>query len=133
MLAIQGTARTAWRSAFTIYELATVCGLVAGLFGMIGVSIFDYVKDRKIEQARHECRILANACEHYCDQNPDQPLDQFSTLLTVTCSGKPIVPASLSQFRDPWGKPYQLNPDDLTSGFRYRVSTITPDGVEVSN
>ncbi|MCZ2342774.1 MAG: hypothetical protein LC104_13440 [Bacteroidales bacterium] len=133
MLALHETAQTAWRRAFTIYELATVCGLVAGLFGMIGVSIVDYVKDRKVEQARRDCQILATACEWYADQNPDQSLDHFSVLLSETRCGKPIVPATLSGFVDPWGQPYQLHTEEAMPGVRFRVSTVTPSGVEISN
>lgn len=133
MLALQGTVQAARRWAFTVYELVTVCGLVAGLFGMIGVSIVDYVKDRKVEQARQECQILAMACERYADQNPNQQLSDFSVLLTEACSGQPLIPASLSEFLDPWGQPYQLTIDEASPGARFRVSTVTPSGLEVSN
>lgn len=115
------------RCGFSIYELVTVVALLVGLAGMAGMSVVDYLADSKIEKARKDCLVLSEACHRQVELCPEMPISDLKTVLVAD----PSLSPELSDLRDPWGKPYQV--EYHADSERWRIFTIAPDGTEISN
>jgi general secretion pathway protein G len=97
------------RTAFTLMEVLVVVAILVILAG-IGVVVFRYLEDSKDNIAKLNIRNLEDAAKAYKLTHSNYP--ESLQILAEPSDGKPAY-IEESALLDPWGQPYQYQPQTL--------------------
>ena len=115
------------RRGFTLLEVLVVVAIIVILAGVGTMYVLPRLEEAKVRRAKIDCEALSQAVETYKLNNGQYP----QTLAELTQS-QPDGGAALiapDKIRDPWGKPYQLDPSGPNNGGnKADVFTDTPRG-----
>jgi hypothetical protein len=101
------------------------------LAGVGGYYLLQRYEDAKVIRAKIDCESLASQVELYKLSNGQYP-GSIEMLAQPQGGGSALVP--LDKTKDPWGKPYQIDPNGAhNGGMKADVFTITPKGQTVGN
>lgn len=128
------------RSAFTLLEVLVVVAILVILATVATVATQRYIEDAKKARAQLGCKSLETAIEAYIQnpQNPGLTEDQKQPqgpqdLYQPSFGGPSFLRNGAQDTLDPWGKPYQFQPQNRPDGTSYiLVTTTAPDGTQVS-
>jgi len=120
------------RSAFTLLEVLVVVAIIVMLAGVGGYYLLQRYEDSKVSRAKIDCESLSAMVETYNLNNGRYP-NNIQDLTQPGAGGtSPLVPPD--KIKDPWGKPYSVDPSGRhNGGLKADVYTTTPKGVVVGN
>jgi general secretion pathway protein G len=120
------------RSAFTLLEVLVVVAIIVMLAGVGGYYLLQRYEESKVSRAKIDCEALSSQVETYKLNNNQYPPSIESLAQPQPSGGSALVPPD--KVRDPWGKPYQLDPNGThNGGNKADVFTTTPKGQTVGN
>jgi general secretion pathway protein G len=120
------------RRGFTLLEVLVVVAIIVMLAGIGGYYVIQQYEDSKISRAKIDCQMISDKVETYKLNNNDYPGSVEALTQAQPNGGTALVPPDKA--RDPWGKPYQLDPSgQRNSGLKADVFTTTPKGQVVGN
>lgn len=120
------------RRAFTLLEVLVVVAIIVMLAGVGGYYLLQRYEEAKISTARIDANGLSTQVETYKLNNGDYPASIEALVQPQPNGGSPLVPPD--KIRDPWGKPYQIDPSgQRNSGSKADVFTTTPKGQLIGN
>ncbi|HXD86670.1 MAG TPA: type II secretion system protein GspG [Urbifossiella sp.] len=108
--------RASRRAAFTLLEVLVVVAILVILASVASVATFSQLEKAKQSQAQLKAKTLANACDqYYMDSNNNtgtypQSIQQLQSPpwgQTMT----PFLKDPQNDILDPWGQPFQINPN----------------------
>jgi general secretion pathway protein G len=128
----RAAALAAPRPGFTLLEVLIVVAIIVVLAGASSVYYLRFLEDAKEGKAKNDAAALAQACQAFQLQQGRFP-ESLNELLTPPGGGKPYIePGALN---DPWGNPYQYDPDGpRNNNLKPDVFTTNPSsGAVVGN
>ncbi len=118
------------RPGFTLMEVMVVVAILVVLAGVSSIAIFSYLDKAKIKRAQVDVKTIGQQCQAYKLDHGDYPSD-LQALVTGT---KPYLEGGVEAITDPWGHPYQYDPNGRNSGGQKPdVWAIDPDGNQIGN
>jgi general secretion pathway protein G len=120
------------RTGFTLLEVLVVVAIIVMLAGVGGYYVLQQYEESKVKKAKIDAEGLSALVETFKLNNGDYPqtVDQLAQPQGVNAT--PLC--SIDKTRDPWGKPYQLDPAGAhNGGNKADVFTTTPKGLIVGN
>jgi len=132
VLPASARAGRATRVAFTLLEVLVVVAIIVMLAGVGGYYVIQQYEASKVSKAKIDCQSLSAQVEAYKLGNGDYP-NSIDALSQSQPNGQgPLVPPDKT--RDPWGKPYIVDPNGQhNGGNKADVYTTTPKGQVVGN
>jgi general secretion pathway protein G len=116
MLELQRNLRRAARKGFTLMEMLVVVAIIVALAGIGGYYYLQRLDDAKKQVAATQTKqTLTTAVETYKIDHDDWP-PSLDMLLQRTADGKGPYLNSADALIDPWGRPYQYNPQGPNNG-----------------
>lgn len=120
------------RRAFTLLEVLVVVAIIVMLAGVGGYYLIQRYEESKISRAKIDAEALSSQIETYKLNNGDYPASIEALAQPQPNGGSPLVPPD--KIRDPWGKPYQIDPTgQRNGGNKADVLTTTPKGQVIGN
>ncbi|QEL18127.1 type II secretion system protein GspG [Limnoglobus roseus] len=112
---------------------ARACGFVIGCAVVVGV--FGYFFDpyaggsNKTDDAINICTMMEAQCKAYLHKRGSLPTS-LRELVAPTDGRSPLLDGGLNTLLDPWGNPYQYDPNHLDENGQADpiVFTVTPKG-----
>ena len=130
------------RSAFTLLEVLVVVAILVILATVATIATTRYIEDAKKSKAQLGCQSIATAIEAYMqspqnpgrDLNDDQKMPQgIQELYQPSFGGPSFLRNGQQDTLDPWGKPYQFQPQTRADGTTYiLVHTTAQDQTPIS-
>jgi general secretion pathway protein G len=120
------------RTAFTLLEVLVVVAIIVMLAGVGGYYLIQRYEESKISKAKIDCEGLSAQAETFKLNNTDYPASIEALTQPQPNGGSALVPPD--KVRDPWGKPYQIDPaGPRNGGNKADVYTTTPKGQIIGN
>ena len=120
------------RIGFTLMEVLVVVAILVVLAGTASIFVFRYLDDAKKQRAQSDLQTLTNCCMTYKIKYDEFP-QSLNLLVTPPDGGQPYV-SSPDNIIDPWGKPYQYDPNGTNNGgLKPDIWTVTPDNQQVGD
>ena len=120
------------RLGFTLMEVLVVVAILVILAGTASVFVFRFLGQAKIDRARSDMATLTRACQAYKLRFDNYP-DNLQQLMQPPDNGKPMM-ESAQNLVDPWGNPYQYNPQGPNNqGLKPDIWTTDEDGNQWGN
>ncbi|MFO0879280.1 MAG: type II secretion system protein GspG [Gemmataceae bacterium] len=120
------------RRAFTLLEVLVVVAIIVMLAGVGGYYLIQRYEESKISRAKIDAEALSSQVETFKLNNGDYPNTIEALAQPQPGGGSALVPPD--KIRDPWGKPYQIDPaGQRNGGNKADVFTTTPKGQIVGN
>jgi general secretion pathway protein G len=118
------------RAAFTLMEMLVVVAIIVMLAGLGTWGYMRYLETARLQKAKMDCVHISQAVEAYNLETGQFP----STLqeLTQPVAGRKAF-LEQNQLQDPWGKPYNFDPNQQSATGKPKVFTIPPGGQEINN
>ncbi|HZT80373.1 MAG TPA: type II secretion system protein GspG [Gemmataceae bacterium] len=126
----KSSARAARRAAFTLMEVLVVMAILVILASVGGVAVFKYLEVSKEKAAKLQIKTIENAVEAYYTDTGDYP-QSLQALLQPDENGRTYL--EQKDLTDPWGKPYQYNPQNLSNSGKPIISTTNRNGQPIAN
>jgi general secretion pathway protein G len=121
----QPVARLARRAAFTLMEMLVVVAIIVVLAGVGGSVLLGQLEKSKVDAARLQADVIGKAVQAYAIHHSGPPA-QLSDLLTKDADGNGPYIERQDALLDPWGRPYQYDPNGANNARVGAVVTI-PD------
>jgi len=125
-------AQATTRAAFTLMEMLVVVAILVVLAGAAVPIYLNYLANARIDRAKVDCKNIALAVEAYQARSGQYPpsLQALTQAYQDQTTGQQqkatLEPAALI---DPWGQPYQYDPNDLDANTgRVRIYSKGPPG-----
>ena len=131
MLLQQRSDRRRTRSAFTLLEVLIVVAIIVMLSGAGSYFFFQQYETAKEGKAKMAVNTLSDLADTYKLNHGEYPaslqmLTQANGTNGAMCAEKDII--------DPWGKPYQIDPNGPShQGNKADIYTTSPKGVRITN
>lgn len=120
------------RRAFTLLEVLVVVAIIVMLAGVGGYYLLQRYEESKLSRAKIDAEALSSQVETYKLNNGDYPASIEALVQPQPNGGSPLVPPD--KIRDPWGKPYQIDPSGQhNGGNKADVFTTSPKGQIIGN
>jgi general secretion pathway protein G len=122
------------RAAFTLMEMIVVVAIIVALAGLGGYAYIQTLKTQQKNTAKINVKGLAEAVNRYYTDHNRYP-SSLQELLRKDAQGGPYLD-SADVLTDPWGQPYQYNPNSVNPDNQEQtpeISTTAPDGTRISN
>ena len=120
------------RRGFTLLEVLVVVAIIVMLAGIGGYYVLQRYEEAKVSKAKADCLALSEAVEQYKLNNGDYPGSIDALAQPQPNGGPAFVPADKT--RDPWGKPYVIDPSGShNGGLKADVYTTSPRGQVIGN
>jgi general secretion pathway protein G len=120
------------RTAFTLLEVLVVVAIIVMLAGVGGYYVLQSYEEAKLSRAKIDAEMLSNKVEEYKLKNEQYPATLDALAQQQPAGGGPMVPPD--KLRDPWGKPYQIDPNGThNGGLKADVFTTSPKGQIIGN
>jgi general secretion pathway protein G len=113
------------RNAFTLLEVLVVVAILVVLASVASVYVFKYLEDNKKDKAKLDIMALDKAVKTFQVKHDNNLPPSLADALQY------IENADRTILMDPWGKPYQYQPNE-SSGIPY-IFTVAPDGQQINN
>jgi general secretion pathway protein G len=124
------TTRRRNRIAFTLMEMLVVVAIIVMLAGVGAYSYMRYLESSRESLAKLQITHLQEAVQAYNVDNGSPP--ESLQVLTVSEAGKHAY-IEQKDMLDPWGKPYNYEPGNLSPTGHPRLSTTSPSGTPIAN
>ncbi|MCS7045934.1 MAG: type II secretion system protein GspG [Gemmataceae bacterium] len=98
------------RAAFTLMELLVVMAIIVIIAGFGGYYVLGQLDRAKVNGAIQKARAIVQAAETYKVDHGDYPQD-LSQLLVKDEEGRGPYLKSREDLLDPWGRPFQYDPN----------------------
>jgi general secretion pathway protein G len=122
------------RRGFTLMEILVVVSIILVLAGVGGYYLMGQLAESRVSRAKMDVRTLTTACEMYAKDHLDQWPPSLEVLCTRDGNGKGPYLKSRDTLYDPWGNPYQYNPQGPNNnGTQPDVWTTGPSGSAIGN
>jgi general secretion pathway protein G len=92
------------RGAFTLMEMLVVVAILVVLAGAAVPIYMKYLDEAKVDRARLDCQMIADACQAYKIRNGDYPASL--QILTQPDAQGGTASLEVSALLDPWGREY---------------------------
>ncbi len=133
LLPIYRANRSERRAAFTLMEVLVVVAILVILAGAASIYVFGYLSDAKRDKAKLDIKSLTDAVKQYSAKNEGNFPQTLQELVQPTNGSSPIYDDP-SILNDPWGKPYQYDPNGTrNNGLKPDIWTTTDKGMEIGN
>jgi general secretion pathway protein G len=120
------------RTAFTLLEVLVVVAIIVMLAGVGGYYLLQRYEDSKVSRAKTDCLGLSAQADIFKMNNGHYPTSIEQMAQPQPNGGSALVQPDA--VRDPWGKPYTIDPNGpRNGGNKADVYTTTPKGVIVGN
>ena len=120
------------RIGFTLMEVLVVVAILVVLAGTASIFVFRYLDDAKKQRAQSDMQTLTNVCVKYKMDNDEYPTSL--NLLVTPPDGRAPYLNSPDNIIDPWGRPYQYDPNGTNNGgLKPDIWTVTPDNQQIGN
>jgi general secretion pathway protein G len=121
----------ATRTAFTLLEVLVVVAIIVMLAGVGGYYLLQRYEDSKLSRAKIDCEGLSSQVETFKLNTGNYPTS-IQQLTQATGAHGALVPPD--KIIDPWGKPYQVDPNGThNNGNKADVFTTSPKGGLIGN
>src|SRR6185312_6472375 len=119
------------RTAFTLLEVLVVVAIIVMLAGVGGYYLLQRYEDSKLSRAKIDCEGLSSQVETYKLNNGNYPTHIQQLTQASGMHGAMVPPDKII---DPWGKPYQVDPNGThNGGNKADVFTTSPKGAIIGN
>lgn len=130
MLATTPTTRRSRRDAFTLVEVLVVMAIIVILAGIASVGVMRYLDNAKELNAEAQMKNIYSAYMAYNlksggDLWPQDP----SELVVSPDGGKAYLDGGQQALLSPWGQPYTVQIQEVSSGAKPVVYCQTPGGM----
>jgi len=125
------TLRTIQRQGFTLMEMLVVVAIIVMLAGLGGYYYIKQLDNAKVSTARSQMKSIEDACKTYYLHHDNYP-PNLEALLVVTDDKGPYLETA-DAIKDPWGKPYQYNPQGPNNAGRKPDIWCEAKGQQVGN
>jgi general secretion pathway protein G len=120
------------RRAFTLLEVLVVVAIIVMLAGVGGYYMIQRYEESRLSKAKIDCEGLSSLVEQYKLNNDSYPASIEALAQPQPNGGSPLAPPD--KLRDPWGKPYQIDPNGShNGGLKADVFTTSPKGQIIGN
>jgi general secretion pathway protein G len=120
------------RRAFTLMEMLVVVAIIVMLAGMGGFYFLAQYEQSKKSIAKNQAKTtLTQACEAYYLTHQEWP-SSLQALLMSDGTTPPFLKTA-DALKDPWGKPYQYNPQGPNNGGRQPDIWSEGSGAQIGN
>lgn len=120
------------RTGFTLLEVLVVVAIIVMLAGVGGYYLMQRYEESKLSRAKIDALALSGQVETFKLNNGDYPQSIEQLTQQQPMGGSPLVP--IEKTRDPWGKPYQIDPTGQhNGGLKADVFTTSPKGQIIGN
>jgi len=124
------TSRAARRVAFTLMEVMVVVAILVILASVASVAVFGYLDTANEKAARLKIANIESAVTSYKLDHGSFPTSLQE--LTVAEGGKHAL-LEADTILDPWQKPFQYDPGQLSQSGKPKIWTTTEGGTPISN
>jgi general secretion pathway protein G len=119
------------RLAFTLLEVLVVVAIIVMLAGVGGYYLLARYEDSKLSRAKIDCEGLSAMAETFKLNTGNYPTN-IQQLTQGQGGHSALVPPD--KVIDPWGKPYQVDPNGThNGGMKADVFTTSPKGAIIGN
>jgi len=121
------------RHAFTLMEMLVVVAIIVMLAGLGGYYYMKELDKAKRGAARTQVKTtLTQACASYEIDHGQRPASLMDLLVADETGHGPYL-TTADAVRDPWGQPYQYNPDGPNNAGRQPDIWSQSSGVMIGN
>lgn len=129
------TAKTLRRRAFSLIEIMIVLAIIVMISGLVGFALLSRRDEAKVNEAEIKINTLKGALLDFNRRYGRYPTEDEG--LAVLWSNSTVDPeledqwsesVSESMPNDPWGNPWEYNPEGLRREGYYDLSSNGPDG-----
>ena len=119
------------RTAFTLLEVLVVVAIIVMLAGVGGYYLLARYEDSKLSRAKIDCEGLSSQAETFKLNTGNYPTSIQQLTQAQDAHGAMVPPDKII---DPWGKPYQIDPNGPhNGGNKADVFTTSPKGAIIGN
>ena len=128
--------RTGWRRrAFSLIEIMIVLAIIVLISGLVGFALLSRRDEATVQKAQIDINTLKGALLDFNRRYGRYPTEDEG--LAVLWSSSTVDPELEDQWsatvndnmaNDPWGNPWEYNPDGLRKEGEYDLSSNGPDG-----
>lgn len=131
----KATVRQLKRRAFSLIEIMIVLAIIVMISGLVGFALLARRDEAKIDEAQIKLNTLKGALLDFNRRYNRYPTEDEG--LAVLWSSETVDPeleeswsesVSESMPNDPWGNPWEYNPEGLRREGYYDLSSMGPDG-----
>lgn len=99
------------RAAFTLLEMLVVVAIIVALAGLGGYYVMGQLQSSQKKTAKLKAVELSKAVENYMIDHNNNPPPSLEVLLGTTEIGAGPYLKNKDALVDPWGQPYQYDPN----------------------